>query len=364
MPGTFEQAKTFFLQGLDHYQAGRLVQAERDFAASLALLPGRASTLTNLGATRIKLGRFADAADLLAEAIAQEPDNVEAHAQRAAALAELGQLEPALASVERALQLDPARGAAWTLRGSLLRTLGRNPEATAAFQQALANGADTELNRYYLASLTGDPPPPAAPRQYVRSLFDSYADGFQAHLVEVLHYRAPALLLGELERSGRHFSAALDLGCGTGLCGPLLRRLASRVDGVDLSQNMVQQAGRTQAYDQVLHADLVDYLLDTAQRYELVVAADVFIYVGALESVFEGVARVLEPKGLFCFTVEAARGGEELILQSSLRYAHSIGYIRKLAEPYGFDIAATSEHPIRDDQGTPIPGLFAWLARR
>lgn len=48
MPATFEQAKAFFLQGLDHYQAGRFAQAERDFAASLALAPGRVSTLTNL----------------------------------------------------------------------------------------------------------------------------------------------------------------------------------------------------------------------------------------------------------------------------------------------------------------------------
>ena len=55
MSGTFEQAKTFFMRGLEHDTAGRYADAERDYAASLALLPGRASTLTNLGAVRLKL---------------------------------------------------------------------------------------------------------------------------------------------------------------------------------------------------------------------------------------------------------------------------------------------------------------------
>lgn len=363
MSSTFEQSKSFFLQGLAHYQAGRFEQAERDFAASLALVPGRASTLTNLGAARLRLGRFAQAVSLFDEALAQEPDNVEAHGQRAAALAELGRLAAALASVERALQLDPTSGAAWTLRGSLLRSLGRREEAVAAFERALAQGADTELVRYYLASLTGREVPKAAPRQYVRSLFDGYAQGFQEHLVEVLKYRAPQILVGGLRR-GERLAAALDLGCGTGLCGPLLRELAQRLDGIDLSPNMVEQAAATGAYDEVMQADLLQFLHETKRQYNLVVAADVFIYVGALETVFAGVARVLRPGGRFCFTVEPAPDESELVLQSSLRYAHSAGYIRRLAEPHGFVIEATQQHPIREDQGTPIPGLFAWLAKR
>ena len=364
MSSTFEQAQAFFLQGLDHYQGGRFGQAERDFAASLALVPGRVSTLTNLGAARLKLGRFTEAVSLFDEALEQEPDNVEAHGQRAAGLAELGQLTPALASVDRALQLDPARGAAWTLRGSLLRSFGRKEEAVAAFEWALAHGADNDLVRYYLASLTGREVPPAAPRQYVQSLFDGYAEGFQKHLVQVLKYRAPTVLVEELRRSGMRFPAALDLGCGTGLCGPLLRDLAGRLEGIDLSRNMVDQAAAAGAYDEVMQADLVQFLQDTERRYDLLIAADVFEYVGALETVFEGASRVLRSGGRFCFTVEAAPDERDLVLQASLRYAHSAGYIRKLAEPHGFVIDTTQHHPIRDDQGTPIPGLFAWLTKR
>ena len=362
MDGNFEQARDFFMRGVAHYQAGDFVAAEREFAAALALVPGRASALTNLGAVRLKLGRPAEAAALLDEALAQEPGNAEALRHRAAALAQLGQLEAALASIDRALQVEPANGPAWTLRGSVLRSLGRLAEAGAAYRAAAANGGDSALNRYFLASLGGAAAPPHAPREYVESLFDGYSQDFDAHLVQMLRYRAPQRLVQGL--GGARAAAALDLGCGTGLCGPLLRPLAARLDGVDLSARMVERARTGGAYDEVVQADIADYLRATPRRYDLVVAADVFIYVGALDQVFEGAARVIPPGGRFCFSVEVAAAGPDLVLQPSLRYAHSASYIRTLAKQSGFEISATTEGPIREDQGSPIPGLFAWLTRQ
>lgn len=350
------------MRGVARYEAGEFVAAEREFAAALALVPGRVSTLTNLGAVRLKLGRAAEAAALLDEALAQDPGNAEALRHRAAALAELGQLEAALASIDHALEVEPANGPAWTLRGSLLRSLGRAAEAGAAYRAAAANGDDSALSRFFLASLGGGSAPANAPREYVEALFDGYSQDFDAHLVQVLRYRAPDRLVQGL--GGARAEAALDLGCGTGLCGPLLRPLAARLDGVDLSARMVERSRASGAYDEVVQADIAEYLRTTPRRYDLVVAADVFIYVGALEQVFAGAARVMPPGGRLCFSVELAAGERDLVLQPSLRYAHSAGYIRTLARQSGFEIRATSEGPIREDQGLPIHGLFAWLARQ
>lgn len=364
MSGTFEQARTFFLQGLAHYEAGRFAPAERDFSASLALLPGRVSTLTNLGAARLKLGRTSDALEVLDEALAQEPGNVEAQGHRATALAQLGRPEQALECLETLLDIDPALGHAWSLRGRLLKELGRLQEAALSFEQALANGADAELNRYFLAALGGQGVPAAPPRLYVEDLFDSYAGDFEEHLVQVLNYRAPEVLVERLAATGRRFESALDLGCGTGLCGKLLRPLARRLEGVDLSGNMIARARKRGIYDRLEQADLADYLAAAHGRYDLVIAADVFIYVGALETVFAEVARLMEPGGVFCFSVEAAGEDEDIALRPSLRYVHSERYLRALALQSGFDLKATARHPIREDQQAPIPGLFAWLARR
>lgn len=357
----FERARRFFLEGLAHFQAGRLAQAERQFAAALTLVPGRPSVLTNLGAVRLRLGRMEEALALLQEALAQEPDNAEALGHCGVALAELGRTAEAAALFDRALEIDPAPVALWTLRGTALRELGRLPQAAASFREALARGGDAELLRYYLAAIETGEPPARAPRQYVESLFDGYASGFDAHLQQALRYDVPQVLVPRMA-AGRRFAHALDLGCGTGLCGPLLRPYAQRLEGVDLSANMLEQAAALGVYDVLQQADAVEFLASSTEAYDAVVAADVFSYVGALDEVFRRLARRMAPGGAFAFTVEESEDAD-LVLRASLRYAHSEAGLRRLAQQHGFRVLALERRALREDQRRPIPGLFAWLER-
>lgn len=364
MDSNFERARAFFIDGVQHYEAGRYAQAEQKFAASLALLPGRVSSLTNLGATRLKLGRPEEALAVLDEALAQEPDNAEALGHRGTALAELGQREEALAAFDRVVQLQPALGTAWSHRGSVLRELGRTEEAIASFEKAIAHGADAELNAYYLASLRKDARAPAAPPpHYVQALFDAYAGQFDDHLVRQLRYDAPQVLVQRLAAAGRRFGRALDLGCGTGLCGPLLKPLCDAVDGVDLSANMLDKASALGVYALLEQAELQQYLQATPQRYDLAIAADVLIYLGDLQPLFAGVARVLQTGGLFCFTVEHAQGDAPYELRPSLRYAHSEPALRALAAQQGFKVMHLERRTLREEQRVPIAGLFVWLEK-
>jgi predicted TPR repeat methyltransferase len=382
MSGTFEQARAFFLQGLAHYQAGRYADADTSLSAALALVPGRPSTLTNLGATRLKLGRPAEALELLQEALATEPGNIEALGHCASALAELGQAQSALDCLDRLLAVDDRVAHAWSLRGSLLREQGHHTRAAASFRQALDLGADPVLNGFYLAGLGQAEMPPAAPPDYVEQLFDGYAQQFDGHLVQQLNYHAPDVLVARLGAFDRRFEKALDLGCGTGLCGQLLQHQVSRIDGVDLSSNMLARARAHGVYTQLVQADAAAFLATTAEQYDLVLAADVFIYVGALEAVFAGMERVLRPQGVFCFSVEALDGeldadppdvasgrgpqgvpGLDWMLRSSMRYAHRESYIRRLAAHHGFQLADTVRQPLREEQRRPVPGLFFWLTK-
>lgn len=431
-PSHFEEAKRAFLAGTGHYDAGRFADARSSFEEALALMPGRVSTLANLGATLIKLNEPQTALPLLEQALASDPAYLDAWLHRALALAALGRHADALASCDRALQLRPdsvpalyqrsrmlnAMGRfaeslaasarllarepgstdgcwvraetlhrlerheealeafatlldinpklhrAWSQRAGILKDLGRHDEAAAAFRQAMALGGDTALNAYFLASLTGDEAPPTAPRQYVEALFDDYAGQFDTHLVKVLGYQAHSVLVGHARSLGKkHCRAALDLGCGTGLCGPLVKAFADRVDGVDLSSGMIAKAGELGIYGSLVQADLAAYLQGTDQRYDMVLAADVFIYVGALESVFAGVQRVLESGGLFCFSVERSDDSVEYRLSPSQRYAHSARYLRKLADANGFTVLKVIEHPIREEQQQAIDGLFIYLSK-
>lgn len=357
-----EQARRFFLAGVAHYEAGRLAEAERDFAAALALAPGRPSVLSNLGAVRLKLGRVEEAAELLEQAVAQEPGNVETLGHCGAALAELGRTADALTRFEQALACDGSRAALWMLRGNALRELGRNADAAASYREALARGADPQLLGYYLAGLESTEAPPHAPSLYVETLFDGYAAHFDEHLVQALRYDAPRVLVERLAASGKRWRHALDLGCGTGLCGRLLRPLADRLTGVDLSSNMVEKARAPGVYDALQQGEIGAFLAQSTQRYDVVVAADVFIYVGVLDEVFRLLAQRMPAGGSFCFTVEEARD-RELELRASLRYAHSEAGIRRLAREHGFTVSAMEKRAVRQDQRVAIPGLFFWMEK-
>jgi predicted TPR repeat methyltransferase len=392
----FERARSLFLQGVALLEAGHDAQAEAPLLESLALLPNRPSTLVNLGVTRLRLGRPAEALTHLEQALALEPGDAAAAFQSALALNQLGRHDQALCVLDDLLQRHPTLAPAWLLRGRTLQMLERHAEALPAyrhavqcdpalaeawsllgqllkdqpsqhgearhaFEQAIAHGGDAAVNGYFLAAMAGLAAPATAPAAYVRGLFDHYADDFEPHLLQVLNYRAhedvvraaAALLPAPVD-------SALDLGCGTGLCGPLLRPLARRLHGVDLSPTMLAQAARRGVYDQLDEADIVQHLQATPQRHGLVVAADVFIYLGDLAPVFAGVARVLEPRGVFAFSVERCDGDGWRLLPS-LRYAHAEAYLRALAAAHGLAVAHLQPVTLREDQRQPVAGLVLAL---
>jgi predicted TPR repeat methyltransferase len=391
-----EQSRTVFFEGIGHFEAGRLAQARECFERCQVLTPGRPSVLGNLGITLFRLGQAREALPLLRQATAGEPAfadawaclglALEADGQWAAAgealgkalaltnrsaalwsslgqcLARLGKLDDALTAFDRALQIEPDLAAAWSVRGGLLREMRRLDEAAHSFDKAIEHGADASLHAYYLASVRGGPVPAHAPRQYVEPLFDDYAAEFQTHVVDQLAYRGHEELLRPLLARGWRFGAVLDLGCGTGLCAPLLRQCSDVIDGVDISSAMLEQARKLGLYRELVHADLAEFLAAaTTRRADLVVAADVLIYVGELSAVFADLARILEPHGLFAFTVETPTNGQALQLLPSLRYAHSEGYVRTLAAQHGLIVDELRAAPIRCQQAQPVAGLYVTL---
>ena len=392
---TLEHARQHFLEGIGHFEAGRLDAARVSFEASLAHAPGRPSVLMNLGITLCGLKQWPDAVAVLQRALAADAGQAdawfalglshEAQAQWADAAqalarglalhaarpdlwmkcgdcqANAGRADDALRSYERVIEFDPQSAAAWSARGGLRRDLGQLDEAARCFERAIELGADPELHGYYLAAVRGAQSPAAPPRAYVETLFDQYAVDFESHLVDQLQYRGHEWLVRPLVESGRRWRAVLDLGCGTGLCGPLLARHAEAIDGVDLSAAMLARARALGLYRELVHADLGNFLADTDRRADLVLAADVFIYVGALDEVFRHVRRILEPGGRFAFTVELAADGDAFRLLPSLRYAHSEAYLRRLADTHGFAVREIRCAPLRQNQQAPLDALYVYL---
>ena len=399
---TFEHAREFFAAGLQMLSQGRLAQAEESFLASLALVPDRISTLVNLAAVRVRLGNAQGALEVAEQVLRRERTNADAWFQGGEALALLGRREEALQafanaaqldnaampwfrhgqvlqdlerddealqSYERAIAADPAFAPAWTNKGNILRERSQLAEAAEAFRQAVAHGAADALHAYYLAAVSPDSAQAAAsaPSHYVEGLFDAYANGFDRHMLGVLGYRAHEVLAGEVIRlaPARWFHSVLDLGCGTGLCSERLKTCSDQLTVVDLSRQMLEQAEATGRYARLVHTDVESFLESTETRHDLVVAADVFIYIGDLSRVFAGVRRVAEPGGLFCFSLEVAHQEKDadFELQPTLRFAHSERYVRRLAAEHGFEVIGTKHAPLRQDQRKAIDGLFISLRK-
>ncbi|CUX32739.1 Methyltransferase [Agrobacterium deltaense Zutra 3/1] len=288
-------------------------------------------------------------------------------------LAESGDFPAAAELMEQALELAPRWTAGWFRFGEYHEKAGETEKAVAAYGKVAE--LDTEglfAAELKLAVLGAAETPEQPPSRYVEGLFDDYADRFETSLVEKLDYSVPqklAELIGKAAKGGV-FDTIVDIGCGTGLLGVEIRAFASRLEGFDISQNMLAKAEEKGLYD---HLDQADLSLEpeasglftptlAQHRAGLVAAADVMMYLGSLETVMPLVSALLAPSGFFAFSVEDAGEEEGFVLRESLRYAHSKSYVSELLERTGFSLIEIRKTTIRKDAGKPLSGIL-FLAR-
>jgi len=121
--------------------------------------------------------------------------------------------------------------------------------------------------------------PVRAPDDYVVEYFDWYAHHFDEHLTERLKYVGPQVTAETLSAvRPRGFGRVLDLGCGTGLVGVLLRVHADRLVGLDLSPEILELARERGVYDDLIEGEIVAELSGMPDNnFDAVVATDVLI---------------------------------------------------------------------------------------
>jgi predicted TPR repeat methyltransferase len=259
-----------------------------------------------------------------------------------------------------ALELAPGWAMGWFRLGEFHEMAGALAEAGRAWRMTLqlepADWPGAALKLQLIGAASAADAPPSA---FVEALFDRYAEKFDEALVNTLGYRGPEVIARAIHdvAPDRKFGRAIDLGCGTGLMGERLRPLVGHLEGHDISAAMLRKARARKIYDGLVKSDLQHLTLE-AQSADLITAADVFIYVGALERVAATVNSALLPGGLFAFSVEKHDGPDDFILRETRRYAHSEDYVRKTLRNAGMDIIEQSTETIRKDRAEPVAGLF------
>jgi len=340
---------------LAHRAAGDTKEVRKSLIKALELQPGLAHAWCGLATLDAEAGRFVEAAALYRRAISAKRDFPAAYQGLGRVLQEAGKRDEAMTAFAQAVQ---------AARGDLGRPAVAAPASVAQLERAVTPTVRQAQFHYALAALTNVFPPSQVPPEAISGLFDKYASYFDDHLRGTLVYRVPELLTAAVAAawSGNPMDV-LDLGCGTGLCGPMLRPMAKTLEGVDLSSQMIEKAKERGVYDRLTVIELVEGMRQGRNACDLLVAADVLIYLGDLSLVFEAAAAALRPGGMFVFSVEAEEGERYHLIKQSRRYTHSKKYLRHLATIYGFEEVKFDTIVVRLEHDKPVSGSLLVLRR-
>jgi predicted TPR repeat methyltransferase len=366
--GNPRDSDAIYSLGIIHLQSGRLEEAQAALADALRIRPRFPEALCSRGIALMQLRRREEALTCLDQAIAIMPNFVEALSSRATALLEMNRLDEALVAFDRVLAIDPKHAISWNNRGNTFVAMRRLEEAVASFDKALALKPDLEIaqNNRMLALLELKKVS-RIPAHAVKALFDDYSSYYESAMLEALSYRGPQHLRALLERVWPGAAAPLqilDLGCGTGLGGEAFKDLAEggRLDGVDLSAKMIDEARKRGIYTDFIVDDFESALAGLDRSYDLAIGADALIYSGDLRPTFLGVARRLKPGGLFLFTLEKLIGGD-CEQTSANRFRHGEAYVRDAAARAGFDVVDVMECALRSESTQSVAGFAVALRK-
>jgi predicted TPR repeat methyltransferase len=273
-----------------------------------------------------------------------------------------GKILAAFVCQQEAVMRTPEDPAAWLALGELAHILGRRLEARDAYTMHLQLHPDNAEAAHILRALQDMAPPPRAPDACILQLYERFAAFYEHNMRDELDYQAPeqigaALLRHCIPDSTRR---VLELGCGTGLAADHLRPFAVSLIGVDLSPHMLARAAGLELYDALYEAELTQFLGDTEDEFDLIVACDTFIYFGDLGQVLLPAAARLLPQGLLVFTVEAG-ADVPFRLTDSGRYAHSPEHVKEAAARAGLVLIELREVFLRREYGEDVYGLLCVL---
>lgn len=321
-----------------YVELGQYAKAEMCFGKALELEPYSPLGNYRWGNLRKQFGHAIAAIEKYSLAIAGDPRYVEAFNNRGSAYQMMGKLGEARADYLQAIELNPKLEEAYLNLGRLLDTQEELNAAAQIYQLALTNGVNPDLfTHLFQAASSGTSE--KAPLGYVRAIYDSHASAFDMHFTQTLKYALPSLIGANVRAIAAQREEALiavDLGCGTGLCGAEIATFVSHLAGVDVSPAMLDHADRRGIYHDLVESDIERFLPElNAGSIDLFVAAEVFICFGTLNRVFFDVERVLRPGGAFIFSIECLDDEGDYRLQRSGRFRHSVHYIERLAAQVG-----------------------------
>jgi predicted TPR repeat methyltransferase len=391
---TPEEFTKLFNHACNLQENGDMIEALEVYYKLLNYYPGSHLLHFNCGLAYFDLKNFLKAESHYDKALANSADDPDIHYNRGLNFRRLYRFEDAVKSFEAALKTgdtsvdtlynlalchqdlddniktahlyniilsrDPNHQSSINNYAYLCHKSGDTKQAASLYTRLLKLNPEHQAAKHMLCSITGTPQD-TAPLVYVESIFDNYADNFEQSLVEKLEYRTPEVLHDFFCKVIHKTSLrkCLDLGCGTGLAGERFRQCCKELTGIDISRKMLEVAIKKKLYDRLIKDDISHFFQSNDQKYNLILAADVFTYVGKLERIFTECNNSIEPSGFLIFSVEETlkcqKGFE---LKPTGRFGHSVDYIKKLSKKTGWTVTKYKHSKLRKENGEWIMGYL------
>ena len=341
--------------------AGKFEEAASVFRKLIRFKPHHADACNNLGVVLKRQGKHEEAVAAFKQAVRLNPKSAGQYYNLGNALKHLSRFEEAVAAYRSVIEIEPSHTDACQRLADTLRRTGRLHESQEAFRHWLQQDPENPIAQHLLIACSDEEPPPRASDKYVRQVFDRFANTFNQEFYE-LGYQGPQILDAAVKQEFSPEEKSLeilDAGCGTGLCGPVLRRYARKLVGVDLSPAMLDRARRLNVYDELVTAELSTYFNDAGAAFDLIASADTLNYFGLLEPILMAGSRALRDGGCMVFTCEADSEYSErgYRLGHHGRYCHTKDYLKHCLAEAGLTIRGITSAILRREAGEPVEAI-------
>lgn len=350
--------------GLCYYMEESFDIAIDHYEKALADYPGNSDIIYNLALCYKKLNNLSLAITCFESILEIQKDDAELLYNLAGCYRENLQLEKAKVKYEESLAIEPDFHSAINNLAYTYHRLGEAENAKKAYERLLELRPDHPSAMHMLTTISQTSATSGhTPIEYVRELFDDFSEHFDKRLIENLDYQVPTKIGEEVQalaqEAGVRFSQTIDLGCGTGLAGQELRPYTDRMVGVDVAPKMIEKSRDKDIYDELFASNIND--LDKTTKFNLIVAADVFAYIGDLEETFKQIKMLAAAESYLVFSVEKLSSKDDMHLESTGRYSHSLHYIKKLTEANDMDLLTSKETNIRKEAGKWLLGYICTI---
>ena len=345
--------------GILHLQINDFISAEKSLRTALAIDETLYQAHFNLAIVLQQTNQIAESLDHLLSTLKIDPYFFPALLRVAQIQKESDDLLSAEFNARKAVEIQPENIEALYLLANILAQSEQVEQTIEVYQQLLKLNPDDESAAYVL-SILNEKIPSAPPRIHFENIFNEMSGDFDHHLEE-LGYQGPMQLLSLLkitENTETKFNRLLDIGCGTGAVGQLFHDQVKYLMGIDIADKMLGQCEQTGLYNDLECTDI--FALDAKNKdFDLVVAADVFPYLGELNPIIQAIGQRMIPGGFLLFTTERDETAEGYYVDKlSGRYRFSDDYLKEVAQKQQFKIIHMQTEPLRKEKSEWISGHF------